>query len=98
MASRPCRSYPVTPLLYLPHPRVVRRYQPEEAGIPAHQHCTRARQQLVNTLLVPLPLLLAEFEFFNFAGGGFGKVAKLHGLGALEMRHVLTAEGDDVLG
>jgi hypothetical protein len=52
----------------------------------------------VNALLVSLPFLLAEFEFFDFASGGFGEVAKLHGLGALKMRHVLTAEGDDVLG
>src|SRR5512145_1191795 len=55
------------------------------------------RPSLVNALLVSLPFLLAEFEFFNFPGGSFGKVAKLHGLGTLKMRHVLTAEGDDVL-
>src|SRR5215471_10674262 len=55
-------------------------------------------QYLVNALLVPLPFLLAEFEFFNFPSGGLGEIAKLHGLGALKMRHVLTAEGDDVLG
>src|SRR5215471_2833101 len=50
-------------------------------------------QYLVNALLVLLPFLLAEFEFFNFPSGGLGEIAKLHGLGALKMRHVLTAEG-----
>src|SRR5215831_7202184 len=54
-------------------------------------------QHLVNALLVPLPFLLAEFEFFNFPSGGLGEIAKLHGLGALKTRHVLTAADDDVL-
>src|SRR5262245_13951485 len=55
-------------------------------------------QRLVNAFLVPLPFFLTEFESFNLTGRGFGKVAKLHGFGTLKVRHVLTAEGDDVLG
>src|SRR5215468_4592111 len=83
--------------LYL-HPRAVCLHQPEDTGISPRQPRARRRRSLVNALLVPLPFLLAEFEFFNFPGRGFGKVAKLHGLGALKMRHVLTAKDDDVVG
>jgi hypothetical protein len=31
----------------------------------------------------------------HFAGGGLGQVAKLDGSRALEVRHMLAAEGDD---
>src|SRR3982751_2880415 len=67
-------------------------------GLQAMSSLEDGAERLVNALFIPLPLLLAQLKLFNFAGRGFGKIAKLYGLGTLKMRQVLAAESDDVLG
>src|SRR5215212_767877 len=57
----------------------------------------RHRYALVDALVVPVPFPLTEDELLHLAGRGPRDLAEFHGDRALEVRQVLTAEGDELL-
>src|SRR5215217_4538331 len=59
--------------------------------------CCARRHALVDALVVPGPLPLAQDELLHLAGRGPRDLTEFHGDRALEVRQVLAAEGDQLL-
>src|SRR5829696_2956492 len=64
--------------------------------VPSFACCAR-RHALVDALVVPGPLPLAQDELLHLTGRGPRDLAEFHGDRALEVRQVLAAEGDELL-